>query len=89
MYIYLESTKTEILHTKFQFSIIFCSKINMGGGGMGDSFYPHETNVHKIGLSLRWSAIILSKCSIQFLKMFPYKKKLTLAPKFKDKTNEI
>ena len=90
MYISLESTKTEILHTKFQISIILCSEINMeGGGGEGDSFYPHETNVHKIELSLRWSAIILSKCSIQFLKMFPYKKKLTLAPKFKDKTNEI
>ena len=35
MYISLESTKTEILHTKFQISIILCSEINMGGGGGG------------------------------------------------------
>ena len=35
MYISLESTKTEILHTKFQISIILCSEINMGGGGRG------------------------------------------------------
>ena len=35
----------EILQTKFQLSIIFCSEINMEGGGA--SFYPHESNVHK------------------------------------------
>ena len=37
----------EILQTKFQLSIIFCSEINMEGGGGGASFYPHESNVHK------------------------------------------
>ena len=47
-----------------------------------------ETN-SRWNLSLRWSAITLSKYSIQFLKMSPYKKKITFMPKLKDKTNEI
>ena len=59
----------------------------MGGGrGRGGSFYPYESTVHK---KAHKKAITPSKCSIQFLKIFPYKKKITFTPKLKDKPNEI